>query len=72
MNHETLYLAVKLVDLFLGKYLVKRDKLQLVGTTALYIAAKYDVSNHVNIILCTCWSKNLIFNLILFRRGVPL
>ncbi|CAL8118766.1 unnamed protein product [Orchesella dallaii] len=42
MNHETLYLAVKLVDLFLGRTLVKRDKLQLVGTTALYIAAKYD------------------------------
>ncbi len=44
MNHETLYLAVKLVDLYLGRVLVKRDKLQLVGTTALYIAAKYDVS----------------------------
>jgi len=42
MNHETLYLAVKLVDMYLGKTLVKRDKLQLVGTTALYIAAKYD------------------------------
>lgn len=44
MNHETLYLAIKLVDLYLGKVNVKREKLQLVGTTALYIAAKYDVS----------------------------
>jgi len=42
LNHETLYLAVKIVDLFLGKVQVKRDKLQLVGTTALYISAKYD------------------------------
>lgn len=47
MNHETLYLAVKLVDLYLGRIIVKRDKLQLVGTTALYIAAKYDVSMRV-------------------------
>jgi len=43
MNHETLYLTVKLVDLFLSKVQIKRDKLQLVGTTAFWIAAKFDV-----------------------------
>jgi len=42
LNHETLYLAIKLVDLFLGKVQIKRDKLQLVGTTAFWIAAKFD------------------------------
>lgn len=42
LNHETLYLAVKLVDMFLSKIMVKRDKLQLLGTTAMYLAAKYD------------------------------
>jgi len=42
LNHETMYLAIKIVDLFLSKTIVKREQLQLVGTTALYIAAKYD------------------------------
>jgi len=48
MNHETLYLAVKLVDMYLDKHTEKkisRERLQLVGTTALYISAKYDVSS---------------------------
>jgi cyclin B len=43
LNHETLYLAVKLVDLYLTKSsTVKRDKLQLIGATAMFLAAKYD------------------------------
>ena len=44
LNHETLYLAVKLVDLYLSKVVISRDKLQLVGSTALFIACKFDVS----------------------------
>ena len=44
LNHETLYLAVKLVDLFLSKCVISRDQLQLVGSTALFIACKFDVS----------------------------
>lgn len=43
LNHETLYLAVKIVDLYLGKKLITKDKLQLVGAAALFIACKYDV-----------------------------
>ena len=39
---ETLYLAVNLIDRFLQKKLVTRDKLQLVGVTALFIACKYE------------------------------
>lgn len=44
LNHETLYLAVKLVDLYLCKEIVIKDKLQLLGAGALFIACKYDVS----------------------------
>lgn len=44
LNHETLYLAVKIVDIYLGKTLVIRDKLQLLGAAALFLACKYDVS----------------------------
>lgn len=44
LNHETLYLAVKLVDIYLGKVVVAKEKLQLLGAAALFIACKYDVS----------------------------
>ena len=42
LNHETLYLAVKLVDLYLTKVQITRDILQLVGSTSLFIACKFD------------------------------
>ena len=44
LNHETLYLAVKLVDLYLAKKPVKREMLQLIGATSIFVACKYDVS----------------------------
>lgn len=44
LNHETLYLAVKVVDLFLGKMTVSKERLQLLGAAALFIACKFDVS----------------------------
>lgn len=44
LNHETLYLSVKIVDSYLGKQVVSKDALQLVGAAALLIACKYDVS----------------------------
>ena len=43
MSHETLYLAVKLVDHYLMKVICKKDKLQLLGSTAFLIAAKFEV-----------------------------
>lgn len=46
LNHETLYLAVKLVDLFLCREMTKKDELQLLGSAALFIASKFDVSSH--------------------------
>ncbi|XP_055925073.1 G2/mitotic-specific cyclin-B3-like isoform X2 [Argiope bruennichi] len=42
LNHETLYLAVKLVDMYLMHNFVAKSKLQLVGATAVFIAAKFD------------------------------
>nr|XP_054106876.1 G2/mitotic-specific cyclin-B3 isoform X2 [Callithrix jacchus] len=45
MTHETLYLAVKLVDLYLMKAVCRKDKLQLLGAAALMIAAKFEEPN---------------------------
>ena len=38
---ETLYLAVHLVDRYLEREQTTRSRLQLVGATALFLAAKY-------------------------------
>ncbi|OWR42716.1 cyclin 3 [Danaus plexippus plexippus] len=50
LNHETLYLAVKLVDLYLTKSSriqpekeqLTKEELQLLGASALFIASKFD------------------------------
>lgn len=42
LNHETLYLGVKLVDLYLSRITVGKETLQLVGAGAMLIASKYD------------------------------
>ncbi|CAK8682742.1 unnamed protein product [Clavelina lepadiformis] len=42
LNHETLYLAVKLVDHYMQKVNIIRERLQLVGATSLLVAAKFD------------------------------
>jgi cyclin B len=39
---ETLYLTVSLIDRYLEKVEVHREKLQLVGVTAMLIASKYE------------------------------
>ncbi|AMD20701.1 HDL043Wp [Eremothecium sinecaudum] len=39
---ETLYLALNIMDRFLGRELVQLEKLQLVGTASLFIASKYE------------------------------
>ncbi|CCH61115.1 hypothetical protein TBLA_0E00540 [Henningerozyma blattae CBS 6284] len=39
---ETLYLTINLLDRFLAKELVQLDRLQLVGTSCLFIASKYE------------------------------
>lgn len=42
LNHETLYLAVKIVDAYLSLVVIGRETLQLVASAAFLIAAKYD------------------------------
>ncbi|KAF0289800.1 G2/mitotic-specific cyclin-A [Amphibalanus amphitrite] len=42
LNSETLHLAVNYIDRFLSVMTVVRAKLQLVGTTALFIASKFE------------------------------
>ncbi|XP_029509098.2 G2/mitotic-specific cyclin-B3 [Oncorhynchus nerka] len=42
LNHETLYLAVKVTDHFLSAAPVNREDLQLIGSTALLIASKFE------------------------------
>ena len=39
---ETLYLTVNLIDRFLSTTQIMRNKLQLVGVTAMLIASKYE------------------------------
>ena len=39
---ETLFLTVNLIDRYLGKEIIPRTKLQLVGVTAMLIASKYE------------------------------
>lgn len=43
LNHETLYLAVKLSDLYHSKKVVSRDEMQLIGATAVLISSKLHV-----------------------------
>ena len=43
LNHETLYLGVKITDLYLSHVVVAKENLQLVGAAALFLASKYEV-----------------------------
>jgi hypothetical protein len=47
---ETLFLTVNILDRFLSRKLVQVDKLQLVGVSAMFLAAKYEevISPHVS------------------------
>ncbi|KAI5862708.1 A/B/D/E cyclin [Durotheca rogersii] len=47
---ETLFLAVNIIDRFLSQKVVQLDRVQLVGITAMFIAAKYEevLSPHVS------------------------
>lgn len=46
---ETLYLTVNIIDRFLSRKVIQLDRLQLVGVTAMFIAAKYEevLSPHI-------------------------
>lgn len=42
LNHETLYLAVKITDIYLSKKIIPKEILQLIGIATLLISSKYD------------------------------
>lgn len=42
LNHETLYLAVKITDHYVAVSQTKREALQLIGSTAMLIASKFE------------------------------
>lgn len=69
--HETLYIAVRLVDTYLSRKEVKREYLQLVGATCMLIAAKFEVLGKLSL---SCTHKLLIFfkPLIYFLRSYVL
>lgn len=84
LNHETLYLAVKLVDQYLGVRQLSKEKLQLLGAAALFIACKFDerIPPFIDDFLYICdgayTRKELIdmersvFRAVNYNLGVPL
>ena len=84
LNHETLYLAVKLVDLYLGERKLSKEKLQLLGAAAIFIACKFDerIPPYIDDFLYICdgayTRKELIemersvFRAVNYNLGVPL
>jgi cyclin B len=58
LNHETLYLGVKLFDMFIDRTpsVPARADLQLIASAAVFIASKYDVSlaNFILAHFCKC------------------
>jgi len=46
LTHETLYLTVKMIDMFLDRRpALEKDRIQLVGTAALSVASKFEVGD---------------------------
>lgn len=43
LNNETLYLATKILDIYLSRIVVKRERLRIIASAALLVASKYDV-----------------------------
>lgn len=70
LNHETLYLAVKIVDTYLGKELVSKDALQLLGAAALLIACKFDVSFYLGSFEMSFNIFLFHFDFVIFRKGL--
>lgn len=72
LHHRTLFLAVNILDRFLARRHVTMRRLQLIGITALFVAAKFG-ENYVRnkICMCICVAPVLILALLRtagFRR----
>lgn len=86
LNHETLYLAVKLVDMYFDRSRTKtvRNDLQLIGGTAMFLAAKYDermapLIDDINYMCDDSYTKQevirmelIMFKIAGFDLGIPL
>jgi hypothetical protein len=86
LNHETLYLAVKIIDIYLSRTggEVRRGDLQLLGGTAVFLAAKFDerVAPLIDDILYMCEDNYnaeqiikmelLLFKTVGFDLGIPI
>lgn len=55
LNHEVLYLAVKLIDLYLMKHNTLKNNFQLLASGAMLISSKIDVSMNEKIIVYTLY-----------------
>lgn len=62
LNHETLYSAVRLVDIYLSNTQVSKENLQLVGTTAMLISSKFEVNFHLAVWLFPRFTHFYPFN----------
>lgn len=62
LNHETLYLAVKITDHYLTVDVVMRESLQLIGSTAMLIAAKFEVKGQNILLSINNRNKNEFLN----------
>ncbi|XP_017129824.1 G2/mitotic-specific cyclin-B3-like [Drosophila elegans] len=84
-NDETLYLAMKIVDLYLSRKVIKKDQIQLLGVAAYLIACKYDEWQPPSLIRDFLYLSNASYNYdqvvqmeletlrtIEFELGVPL
>lgn len=58
LNHEVLYMAVKLIDLYLMKNETLQNKFQLLASGALLLATKVDVSKNNFLIFRYYFIKN--------------
>ena len=68
INSKTLFLTINLIDRYLSKKLIFRNKFQLLGVTALFIAMKYEemymknITEFVNL-TAQAFDKNEILNM---------
>lgn len=65
LNHEVLYMAVKLIDLYLMKNQIAKDKFQLLASGAILLSSKIDVSRKEKI----CLSDFILMDYVVSLKG---